>query len=41
MTAREQFDAKAQTVGKAIAQLMMRLKREKAEKKAAPKARKP
>ena len=41
MTAREQFDAKAQTAGKAIAQLVMRLKREKAATKAAPKARKP
>ena len=41
MTAREQFDARAQAAGRAIAQLVMRLKREKAGKKPSPKARTP
>ena len=41
MNAQTQFDAKVATAGKALAQLVLRLRREKQATKAAPKARKP
>lgn len=39
MNAREQFDQKAAAAGKALAQLVIRLRREKAEKRAAGKSK--